>query len=479
MTIARLSVLLGLLAVGASPAAAYELNAWPAYVAQKAPDGTVGSWDAAGPLFFSEQVPAPDAGTAEGFRPIYIRVTGGGSIRTDILYPLFFFRRYPGAYKWSILQLINGEGLDNSVARAGGPTDRHFDIWPFYFSHYTQDPIDTYHALLPIYGRVKYRLGYSKLQWVLFPLYVETRKRHTTTNYYPYPIIRNIHGDENGFAVWPLFNVSTGPEHTHRYSFLWPLIWNNELLPDTDEPETAEHHHEEGFLPFYTKTTKQGSVDENFAWPFVGFTDRVTPTRYSETRYFWPFFVQGRGDRHDVNRWGPFYTHSNIKGTDNRWVGWPLWHVLKFTDEDTAQRKTQLLYFFYWELDESSVSRPELPHAYKRHLWPLFSDWSNGAGSRQFQFPSVLEVFFPANPDIREVWGPLLTLYRYDHRPTGETRGELLWNAITWRRTPTAGLVEFHVGPLLGRVRRPAGDRWTILGFDFGAKLDHADKANR
>ena len=153
--------------------------------------------------------------------------------------------------------------------------------------------------------------------------------------------------------------------------------------------------------------------------------------------------------------------------------------MLKFTDDDTTQQKTQFLYFLYWGLDESSVSLPQLPHAYKRHLWPLFSDWSNGAGSRQFQFPSLLEVFFPGNPDIREVWGPLFTLYRYDHHPTGESRSELLWNAVTWRRTPTQGLVELHVGPLLGRVRGPAGDRWTILGFDFGPKPGHAEEANR
>jgi hypothetical protein len=163
MSTVRFAALLGLLAVAAAwPARAEEENLWPAYVAEKDVDGQTQSWDAAGPLVFSEATPAPEAGTAEGFRPFYVRVTGGGIVRTDILYPLFFIRKYPDSYKWSILQLINGEGIDHSVARAGGPTDKHFDIWPFYFSHYTKDPIDSYHALLPLYGTIKYRLGFSK-----------------------------------------------------------------------------------------------------------------------------------------------------------------------------------------------------------------------------------------------------------------------------------------------------------------------------
>ena len=480
MNLVRFTALLGLAAFAAPCARAYEENIWPFYVAEKDVDGQTQAWDSVGPLFFSEQTPAPEAGTAAGFRPFYVKVTGGGIVRTDILYPLFFVRSYQDAYKWSILQLINGEGLDKSMAANDGPTDRHFDIWPVYFSHETKDPVDTYHALFPIYGTIKFRLGYSKLMWAPFPLYVETRKRHTTTNYYPWPIIRNIHGEENGFAVWPIFNVWKGPGVASHQSYLWPLIWNNVLEPDPEAPAGTVPGTEVGFLPFFTKATGPGFLDESFVWPFFGFTERTSPKRYSEQRYFWPFFVQGRGDNAYVNRWGPFYTHSVVKGNDSTWIGWPLWHVTKFADDDIAQRKTQLFYFVYWDLDESSLSRPGLPHASKTHLWPLYSSWDNGAGSRQIQFPSPLEVFFPSNPDIRETWSPIVSaIYRYDRRPTGESRTSLLWNAVTWRRNPGEGLAEFHIGPFLGMARNPAGNRWTILGFDFGPNLNKDRASSR
>jgi len=471
MTTARLTVFLGLAAVAAAfPARAYEANGWPVVVQQKDATGKTQTWSGAGPFLFSDQAPAPDAGTAVGFRPFYARITGGGKVQTDILFPLYLHRKYPDHYKWSILELINGEGVDASVTQAGGPKDKHFDIWPFYFSHETDDPVDTYHALLPIFGTMKYRLGFDRLSWVLFPVYVQAVKRETTTTYAPWPILRFVKGEANGFAVWPLIGITKGPGPARHNFYLWPLIWDNVLEPAPSAPDGSAPGTEVGFLPFYTRETAPGYVSVNYLWPFFGHSERTIPYRYSEERYLWPFFVQGRGDDRLVDRWGPFFTHSNIKGTDSRWIGWPFWHRTEFADDDIEQRKTQFFYFVYWSLEESSVSRPRAPHAYKTHYWPLLSVWDNGAGSRQAEFPSVFEVFFPDNPDMREVWTPLFTLYRYDHKPTGETRTSLLWNALTWRRDATDGLVEFHVGPLLGMRRTPSGNSWTILGFDFGPK---------
>jgi hypothetical protein len=480
MTTARLSAILGLVAAAtAFRAEAYEVNAWPVFVAEKDVSGETVSWTGAGPFLFSTPTPAPEAGTAKGFSPFLVRTTGEGSVRTDVLFPLFNLRKYPGHYRWSIFELINREGIDSSVTQSGGPLDRHFDIWPFYFSHVTGDPVDTYHALLPIYGTIKYRLGFDQLHWVLFPIYVHTYKRSTNSNYVPWPFVRVISGAANGFAIWPLFGITKGPGPARNKFFVWPLIWDNVLEPPVEAPEGTAPGTETGFLPIFTHETAPGYVDTNFLWPFFGYTDRTLPYRYHETRYFWPFLVQGRGDQRYRNRWGPVYTHSDVKGSASTWVGWPFWHQTKWVDSDTAETKTQFFYFAYWSLYETSVSRPSLAPAYKRHIWPILSLWDNGAGSRQVQFPSPLEVFFPSNPEIRQSWGPLFAVYRYNHQPTGEARTSLLWNAVTWRSNGTEGLVEFHVGPLLGLHKRPSGDVWTILGFDFGGNVGKITGSNR
>ena len=182
-------------------------------------------------------------------------------------------------------------------------------------------------------------------------------------------------------------------------------------MPPDKPPGTAPGT-EFGVLPLYTRETNPGYVSENYVWPFFGYTERTLPYRYSEKRYLWPFFVQGHGDDRLVNRWGPFFTHSNIKGTDSTWVGWPLWHHTKWVDGDIHQSKTQFFYFIYWSLVQTSVPHPSVAPAYKRHIWPIVSIWDNGAGSRQVQVPSPIEVFFPDNPEMRETWTPLFSVYR-------------------------------------------------------------------
>ena len=472
MRFAGLTALLGLMAAAsATRAEAYELNAWPAIVLQKGPQGETKSWTGAGPLLFSGHAPAPDAGTLSGFRPFYVRIATGDSVKTDILYPLFYLRRYPESYRWSILQLVNGRVEAGSVD-TGAPKERKFDVWPFYFSLETANPSDSYHALLPIVGTVKYRLGYSRLSWVLFPLYLESTRKGTDTTYTPWPFVRVMRGERNGFAVWPLFGEAKGPGPANQFYILWPFIWKNVTEPDPNAPDGTAPGTEFGFIPFYTREKAPGMISENYLWPFFGYTERTLPYRYSERRYFWPFFVQGRGDDRVVDRWGPLYTHSNSKGSDSRWVVWPLWHRQTWIDADILQSKTQFFYFVYWSLDQTSVSRPSLAAAYKRHVWPLVSIWDNGAGSRQVQVPSPFEVFFPDNPDVRQTWSPLAAIYRYDRRPTGETRNSLLWDAVTWRRGATEGLEEFHLGPLLGMRREASDTTWTILGFDLRHNLD-------
>ena len=241
----------------------------------------------------------------------------------------------------------------------------------------------------------------------------------------------------------------------------------------------------QGFLPFYTRDTAPGLISENYLWPFFGYTHRTEPFRYDEQRYFWPLLVQGRGDSRRVNRWAPFYTHSNIKGYDKTWVAWPLYRHAEWADGNIAQEKNQFLYFLYLSQTQRSLSNPAAAPAHKTHLWPLFSAWDNGAGRRQVQVLSPLEVFFPSNDVIRQLYTPLFALYRYD-RDAANERHSLLWNAVTWRRSASGRA--FHLGPLVsvesgaeqkrvafglglfGWQRAPGESRTRFFLFDFHRK---------
>lgn len=485
-----------LVVAASSKAGESELNFWPVRVSQIDDAGQWVSWQAAGPLIFKK--PAADGGTAEGFRPLFAkwRTASHATREINVLYPLFTYRTDGETYRWSVFQLVNRSGDRAERVRSRPPslTYETFDVWPFWFSRDTGSPDSSYRGLFPIVGTIKSRFGYDELRWTLFPFYGRAEKRGAITYATPWPFIRTTRGAEHGFAFWPLFGWGHKPGSFDRHFYLWPLGWNNTIQPGPDAPAGTLPRREVGFLPFYSRETATGFVNESLLWPFFGYTDRTQPTLYHETRYFWPLLVRGRGDNRHVDRFGPFFTHSIKKGTDKTWVMWPVYREKRWQDSGIAQTQRQVLYFLYWSLEQKSLTNPAAAPAEKSHLWPLYSHWDNGAGREQFQFPSPLEVFFPDNERVRQSWSPLFSLYRHDQRAPDFVRDEALWGLLSWTRRPDRK--EFHFGPLISLsrtpeqkrfalgnglfgLRRTAGSGWRFFWFDFPPKANNVRAASR
>lgn len=488
------AVALGVFAFGAER----EDNFWPVLVKHSDAAGTTADWTAAGPLLFGQMT--ADHDSIGGLRPFWVsRHDEHGNFRAGyFLYPLFSYRVDESTYQWSFFELIR-----RTDRRRGAPAPKsrfegrgEFEIWPFWFSRETGDPEMSYHALFPVAGTIKNKLGFERASWLLFPLYTQSEKRGAVTTSVPWPIVRVTRGTAHGFGLWPLFEQREQPGAWRREYYLWPLGYNNTTYPAADAAPGTPPTRDIGALPFYARRTAPGYIDENFGWPFFGYTDRTQPTLYHETRYFWPLLVQGRGDNRFVNRWGPFYTHSIVKGYDKTWYAWPIVRRAEWTDRGLAMTKTQVLYFLYWSEEQRSAKRPDAPAATLTHVWPLFSHWDNGAGRQQFQLFSPLEVFFPGNEKIRAAWSPLFALARREQTAPGESRTSLLWNAVTWQRNDAEQRRELHVGPLFSistladekRValgngliafQRMSGTGWHVRWFDFPAKPANASNLPR
>ncbi len=464
-----LAAALGVLAFAARASAQVretERNAWPVLVTQADPLEAAGSrWTAAGPLLFGRMT--EDGGSMSGLRPLWVQQKdANGEFRAGyFLYPVFSYREDATTYQWNVLELIRRTGRR---ATAAAPTSRFettggdFEIWPFWFSRETGDPELSYHALFPVAGTIKNKLGFDRATWLLFPLYTQTEKRGVVTTSVPWPIVRVTTGAAHGFGIWPLFEHRQKPGGWDQQTYLWPLGYNNTTYPAADAPAGTPPKRQIGALPFYALHTGPGYRDENFLWPFFGYTDSAQPVHYHETRYFWPLLVQGRGASRYVNRWGPFYTHSVAKGYDKTWYAWPLVRHAEWQDRGLALSKTQVFYFLYWSEHQRSATNPAKPAANLTHLWPLYSFWNNGAGREQFQLFSPLEVFFPGNEKVRAAWSPLFAVARREQSAPGETRTSLLWNAITWRHSAARHEREFHLGPLFSVATRATDERIAI-----------------
>ena len=497
----RLTAFLGVFAVALgvfARGAEREENLWPVVVKDRDRSAQVTNWTAAGPLLFGTMT--ADRGSLSGLRPLWVtRKDEHGNFQAGyFLYPLFSYTRDENTYQWNVLELIR---RTDRRADAGAPQSRfesrgEFEIWPFWFSRQTGDPEMSYRALFPVAGTVKNKLGFERASWLAFPLYAQSEKRGAITTSVPWPIVRVTRGTAHGFGIWPLFEQREQPGAWRREYYLWPLGYNNTTYPAPEAAPGTAPTRDIGALPIYARRTAPGYIDESFVWPLFGYTDRTQPVHYHETRYLWPFLVQGRGDNRYVNRWGPFYTHSVVKGYDKTWYAWPLVRHAAWSDHGLAMSKTQLLYFLYWSEEQRSATRPSAPAAKLTHVWPLYSRWDNGAGREQVQVFSPLEVFFPGNEKIRAAWSPLFAVARYEQTAPGESRISLLWNAITWQRDDAEQRRELHLGPLFSTTtqgaakriaigngliafRREPGTGWKILWLDFPSKSANASHPSR
>lgn len=451
-----------------------EINYWPFWVGQTDEAGEIREWQAMGPLVFARSVAAGPA--YDGFRPFYLHKSSQAeNLRESmVLYPFYLRRESAGMRSWTVFNLVNhAEPVGGDAERA-----QSFDVWPVYFSRDTGKADTSYRAVFPIHGTIKRRLVFDRLDWTLFPLYGRSERGGVISTSTPWPFIRRREGNgHTGLAVWPLFGRAEKPgSYRHRY-YLWPLLYRQESRLSEATPALKE-----GFLPFYARERDADSVSESFVWPLFGYTDRRAPQPYREVRYLWPLFVQGRGEARHINRWAPFYTHSRIKGVEKTWFGWPLIRHQEWNDGALQRSRSQLLFFVFWSEHQRSLARPDAPAASRTHFWPLLTVWDNGAGRVQAQFPSPLDVFFPGNDRIRQLYNPLFALYRLDQSRTGEVKETFLWNAISRYRSPERRA--FHLGPLFSSesgasgsrlalgaglisLKRAPGRGWRLFLFDF------------
>jgi len=460
----------------------WEDNAWPVWVGQWRGGASSGaapeleSWTAGGPLVFHRgaREGRPEVG---GVRPLWIeqRRDGGLARNSWVLHPLLSTRRErDGVEAGSVFELIKWQTVpsDGSGQRADGagaaPPWRALDVWPFYFSRATGEAPTSYQAWFPLGGTMVNRFGQDRLSWVLFPFYARFEKRGVVTTAAPWPLLRwSEGGGQSGFALWPLYGETRRADGGSERYALWPLVYHREMPVDGNTSERAVNR---GFLPFYASDVAPGYRSETWLWPFFGYVDRSAPFQYRANNYLWPLWVQGRGDDRRVNRWAPFYSHSVIKGTEKHWVLWPLWRRQRWPDGAIEQTRTQVLFALYHDTVQRSRTTPSLAPARKRHLWPVFSEWDNGAGRRQVQVLSPLEVFLPHSEEVRQAWSPLFSVYRYERQSDGASRHSLLWDGVTYRSAPGAQEREWHFGPLLGFASRPEAGRVALLRGVLGLK---------
>lgn len=387
-----------------------------------------------GPLFHDQQ---KETEHTFGMSPVFCRVNDPDLDYTefDFLYPIMTYDRYGREYRWQFLQLINTSGGQNQdeIER------KRFTIFPLYFQQRSPDSNANYTAVVPFYGHLKNRFtGFMRDEafFVMFPVYLQTKKRDVVTDNYLYPIFHVRRGDSlRGWQFWPLY----GQEHKgittrtngfgdveiigahDKYFALWPIYFNQRTGIGTGDARTNHV-----LLPFYSIERSPKRDSTCVIWPLFNYVDN-REKGFTEWQTPWPFIVFARGEGKHTSRVWPFYSHASNSNRVSSFYMWPIYKYNRLQAGALDRERTRILFFLYSDVVEKNTeTRNEKTRV---DFWPLFTHKKEFDGRTRLQILAPLEPILPNNKSIERNYSPLWSIWRAEKNPaTGDASQSFLWN---------------------------------------------------
>ena len=395
----------------------------------------------------------------------------------EIAYPIITFDKFGEEYRLQLMQLISWSGGESLK---GGEKDRT-TLFPFYFQQRSPIPEDNYTALFPFYGYLKNRFFRDEIFFVLWPGYVQTRKRDVVTDNYLLPIVHLRRGDGlRGWQVWPLVgaekkvptqttnnwgDVVTSGGH-EKFFALWPIYFNNTLgIGTTNVQEQFV------FLPFYTSQVSPMRVSKSYGFP-LGYTHTIDrEKKYEEWDAPWPLVVFARGEGKHANRIWPFFSQAKTPTLQSDFYAWPIYKYNAVTADPLHRERTRILFFLYSDLIERNTTNRTAFQ--RRDLWPLFTWRKEHNNNSRLQIFAPLEPLLPGNKSIERVYSPVWSVWRSERNVnTGASSKSWLWNLYREDERPGYRRHSALFG-LFHRERTPKGTKWRIFFIPF-----HTGKEN-
>jgi hypothetical protein len=343
-------------------------------------------------------------------------------------------------------------------------------------------------AVFPAGGRIRSFMGIDRIDFVLFPLWMQMKTGDVITDDVLWPIYSRSHGPGvSRFRIFPLYGQSYREGQWKKRFVLWP-IWTS-----------SEYYYDGGagfayvFFPLWGHASLQ---DQETWWVLPPFFKWASGAKRTEINCPWPLFQYSSGDVSKLYLW-PFWGRREIEGQSSWFAMWPIVRGLENRTKDMNTHVASVFPFYYHRqeskavpADDETVENTEdpAPEVTRRHLrlWPLFSYRRDGDAAK-IRVPELWPLGDPA--PVERNFAPLWGLYERE-RAGVLKEDQLLWGIFRWRRDDEStknisvfplfsisrpeqkdGLSWKFLFGLLGREREGLQSRWQVLYWRFG-KVD-------
>jgi hypothetical protein len=415
--------------------------------------------------------------TEYALRPLFYRaVDDDGHSETDVLYPVFGYKRDGDSGSFHFLRLLTYDfGEDESDTDAFGEdeadvSDRNY-FFPFLF--YGEEEQGKYWAFFPIYGTLYNWFKRDSIFFTLFPIYSRTERKSTRVDNVLWPFFARISGEnESGFKAWPIYGSSQKEGVYRKKFFLWPIFFSESLKLDTENPNEIR-----AAWPFFIKKDSPERTSTTLLWPFFSKVENRVKG-YEVWNAPWPLVRVTKGEKYHGLKILPFYSDETLDVKRERWYLWPIYKIEEMHTELIMRRRDRVLFFLYSDLLEIKWETGD--RLRRIDLWPLFG-YKSVNGVSHFHILSLIEPFFPGNESIERLWAPLWRVYQQKWDQQGNRVVSLLWNLywsekqgdrLAWELFPVFRYLkestdETDISFLKGLVHYRKGDDGKQLNFFY------------
>jgi hypothetical protein len=331
-------------------------------------------------------------------------------------------------------------------------------------------------AFWPFWGRFRKLFGADELQFVLWPLWVDSYQGPNRTQTVLWPVFSRTRGPEvNAWRVWPLVAWKEKRDTGHRLTYLWPLGHHIRRQASGGKPGLdfdgflplfmkmkRGQYRLQYYFPFYGSAEQPGQKTQAWLWPLVTRTRHTDPD-WTQTRILYFLVNIIRGDRPDEKTVVfPFFGDNDSPGRIWRFFAYPFIHDRKDEKQTGARFTRQYIFPFY--INERWTDKDGALIKHRRALLPFFRSVKTGDGASESSWLHLW--WYTELPGVLRNWAPLWTFYAARDDGHGTVERRVFWRL--WRTRSVEGQgTEKEVNFLLGRYHRDLEGRaeWSALGF--------------
>jgi len=290
---------------------------------------------------------------------------------------------------------------------------------------------ESYGGFFPVYGKLKKRFGKDEMNFLLWPIYSDSREGENRTYSFLWPIFsRTEGGGREGFKIWPLVGHEKKENDYEKLFFLWPIFHFEKRYLNTDDPTEISM-----VFPLYVSSASSKRVSRSVIWPFFNYT-YDEDEKYTQWDFPWPLLQWAKGEDKSLLRIFPLYSR---KLWEDRQSGYILWPLYMYERQEDEKYKKEVIRYLLLSKDQTEFLKDEGKEARILRIWPLFYYSLRKEGSLQFYFPALLPI---DDEGYERNWGPLLRLYEYRRNPAGESESKFLWGFYVHRKNAVRELYE-------------------------------------